>query len=65
MARVTYFQHCPSCRHRGVFTRYAVYQCQVCYRFFCDRCIRRRGFGRYQCPHCTAQNSFVRVGYTR
>lgn len=47
------FDHCPRCERKTFFRTISVYRCQVCFRFFCDKCCEKSfWFGYKKCPHC-------------
>jgi hypothetical protein len=55
---------CPNCRRRpGVFG-YAVYRCQVCGGWCCERCALQSLFA-VACPHCGRRSTLKHVAYTR
>lgn len=58
------FSSCPSCRRRPGFFGYAVYRCQTCGKYCCDKCMYK-GLLAVACPHCGKHSNLKQVGYTR
>jgi hypothetical protein len=57
------FHQCPNCGRRSLFFSLSIYRCRICYRFCCDRCMKKSVLA-HSCPHCEARSSVIQVGYT-